>query len=145
MYKTGLIHKTGGISYNKTGMARIKGDKLTPILEKKALQELFFRAKKIGSVAEISVFLDLFFTNEERRLILNRAVILELLREGKSYSNIVKCLKVSKNTISNVRDITEKRGYGRNSKRRRIYSSMKIRKKKEGKLFLRYRSMRSVL
>ena len=132
------------MSYNIMVMARTNGDKLSAILERNALRELFSKVKTVDSMADLSGFLDLFLTSEEKRLILRRVSILTLLRERRTYSSIKKSLKVSGDTISRVKDIAEKRGYGRNPNRKRVYSPRNY-KIRERKLFRRYKGAESIV
>lgn len=92
---------------------------------------LFREIKDINSVPDLDKFLGQFFTDKEKETILKRIVIKDFLNSGKKYREIKKILDVSSNTISNVRDIIEKRGYGRNPDRPRKYSEIKRPAKRE--------------
>ncbi len=129
-------------------MAYTNGDKITSSAENEALKEILSKIRGINSLKDVSEFLDLVFTYEEKRLIFRRILIFELLRQHRSYRNIIKSLKVSPATISNVKDIIEKRGYSKNPNRKRVYGSSYSalkEKKKEKKLFRKYKGSESII
>lgn len=116
--------------------------KLTPGQRKDALKMLLPRIQAIKKQSDLNKFLNLLFTGDEKEIILRRLIIAELLEKKVKYRDLQKALGVSRNTISNVRDVLEARGYGRNPKRKRAYSYPK---KKERPLLGYYKGARSVL
>src|SRR3989344_823232 len=103
---------------------------------------LLSRVRTIKKQPDLNKLLDLFFTKNEKEIVLRRLVIADMLAEKVKYRNIQKDLNVSRQTISNVRDILEARGYGRNPQRKRAYSH---RKKRERPLLGYYKGAPSIL
>lgn len=144
---TGLINKTrecefGIIVY----MARIS-KKLGEQFKKEAKNKLLQEIKGISSVSDVENFLNKFFTPNEKDLILRRIVIEDFLNSNKKYREIKKILEVSSNTISNVRDIIEKRGYGNNPNRKIKYSPLKKSSghKEYEPIFPKYKGAKSII
>lgn len=108
---------------------QISSKRLTGVQRKKALQMLLLKVRVIKKQSELSKMLDLFFTKNEKEIILRRLIVADLLEKRVKYRDIEKALSISSPTISNIRDILEARGYGRNPKRKRIYSRPKKREK----------------
>ena len=96
----------------------------------------------IKKQSDLNKLLDLFFTKNEKEIILRRLIVADMLAEKVKYKDIQKDLNISRQTISNVRDILEVRGYGRNPQRKRAYS---YRKKKENPLLGYYKGAPSIL
>ena len=90
---------------------------------------LLLRIRTIKKQSDLNKLLDLFFTKNEKEIVLRRLVIADMLAEKVKYGDIQKGLNVSRQTISNVRDILETRGYGRNPQRKRAYSHRKKRER----------------
>ena len=126
--------------YNET--MRISSKKLSSGHRKKALRIFLSRIQTVKKQSDLNKLLDLFFTKNEKEIVLRRLVIADMLAEKVKYRNIQKDLNVSRQTISNVRDILEARGYGRNPQRKRAYSH---RKKRERPLLGYYKGAPSVL
>lgn len=103
---------------------RIAKPKLSKELADKSLKTLFLAVKKIHTVKDMDAFLNNNFTADEKHALLRRTAALHLLVQGKTYQEIRKLLEVSRNTISNARDMMLGRGYGRNPERHRIYESL---------------------
>ena len=68
--------------------------------------------------------------------------VANMLEKEVKYRDIQKVLDISRSTISNVRDILEARGYGRNPARKRAYT---VRKRKERPLLGYYKGAPSAL
>lgn len=115
---------------------RISKKKFTAELEKESLQELFGAIGNIRTIRDMDLFLNTFFTTDEKQAILRRSAIVRLLQNGKKYKEINDLLDVSKNTISNARDMIEGRGYGRNPNRQRVYSNLAPKTKERRKPIL---------
>lgn len=112
-------------------MARTIIKNLDGKLEKESLRKLTEEIRKVGSVAELSDFLSKFMTAGEKKLILRRLAVIDMINHGKKYREIKEILEVSNNTISNARDIIEGRGYGNDPNRKRKYSPLVRRSKKK--------------
>ncbi len=85
----------------------------------------------IKSERDLVSFFDKYLNKSEKEIIVRRVIVGILLERKMSYRKIRDFLEISQSTISNVRDILEHRGYGRNPKRRRIYSyNRKLRKRR---------------
>lgn len=123
--------------------------KLQQNFRKDAINILFGDLKNINSVGDVEQFLKKFFTADERELILRRIVVMDLLNKNVKYRDIKKLLEVSSNTISNVRDIIENRGYGVNPDRKRKYSPsgllLRNKKCKVRSIFPNYKGARSII
>lgn len=128
-------------------MARMKGKTTISNLEENSLKNLFAAVKNVNSAKNMSEFLDMFFTPEEKRLVLRRSATADLLKKGESYRKIGKRLNISRNTISKIKDILEKRGYGRNPWRKRTYSRKTYRtfRKRRGPFGLKYKGVESIV
>lgn len=124
-------------------MTRISKNKLSKNLEKEALSEILKEIKKVDSLENLTNFLNGFFTAEEKKIILRRAAVIKLLKSGKKYREIKVMLEISRATISNVRDMIEGRGYGKNPNRKRKYSPGGFFPQKKKKPFstLRYKGV----
>ena len=129
-------------------MARLHIERMSNILEKESLQKLWDEIQKIKSPDGTAKFLDNLLTNEEKKLVLRRLAVVSLLKQGKKYREIVKLLKISKITISKIKDMIAGRGYGRNPQRKRVYgSSYSVLKSKvkEKKHFRKYKGAESII
>ncbi|MCL5114913.1 MAG: trp operon repressor [Patescibacteria group bacterium] len=96
--------------------------KLPLPLEKEAVGILFREVSRVRSERDLISFFDKYLNESEKEIIVRRVIVGILLERKMSYRKIRNLLEISQSTISNVRDILENRGYGRNPKRRRIYS-----------------------
>lgn len=108
---------------------QISNKRLARAQQKKALGILLLRVQVIKKQSDLSRLLDLFFTKNEKEIILRRLIIADLLEKQVKYRDIEKALGISSLTISKIRDILEARGYGRNPGRKRVYSRPKRREK----------------
>lgn len=129
---------------------RVAKKKLTADLEKRALSILLPNIKVIGTAANLNRFLDTVFTKNEKEVILRRMLVAEMLKKHEKYREIERKLEISKITISKIKDILEKRGYGRNPHRKRIdrsYTDPAFVKRKGGSrpLLGRYKGTRSII
>ena len=131
---------------------RLSKKKLNPISQQRALSVLLPYVKDIRITAGLENFLGMIFTNQEKEVILRRMLVIDLLRNGMSYREIERKLEISKITISKIKDILEKRGYGRNPKRKRtkiVYYNPKYnssgRKKKDRPLLGYYKGTASII
>ena len=115
---------------------------LTKVERKRALKILLSKIRTTKKQSDLNKLLDLFLTKDEKEAILRRIVVGEMLERKVKYRDIAKALGVSHQTISNVRDILEARGYGRNPGRRRAYTR---RKRKERPLLGYYKGAPSIL
>ena len=116
--------------------------KLTKVEQKRALRALLLKIRTTKKQSDLSKLLDLLLTKDEKEAILRRIVVGEMLERKAKYRDIAKTLGVSHQTISNVRDILEARGYGRNPRRRRAYTR---RKRRERPLLGYYKGAPSIL
>jgi uncharacterized protein YerC len=123
-----------------------KNRKLDIVIEKEIYQDLLKEIKNIDSHSDLDNFFNKFMTKDEKTLLLRRTAIIKLINRGKKYTEIKELLSVSDNTISNVRDILDGRGYGRNPNRKRVYSKTKdYRKKKRQTFFPDYKGAKSII
>ena len=122
---------------------QVSNKKLSPGQRKKALKVLLLKVQTIKKQSDLNKFLGLYFTRDEKEIILRRLVIADMLEEKVKFRDIKKALNVSHLTISKVRDILEARGYGRNPGRKRVYSSR--RKRRERPLLGYYKGAPSIL
>ena len=96
--------------------------KLPSPLEKEAVSVLLREIKGVKYERDLISFFDKYLNESEKEIIVRRVIVSMLLERKMSYRKIRDLLEISQNTISNVRDILENRGYGRNPKRKRVYS-----------------------
>ena len=79
--------------------------------------------------------LDSLVTPNERRNIVMRAAIVELISSGKGTRHISRELQISRQTISSVKKITKERSYksyrerGKTERKKKVYSSHPSKKK----------------
>lgn len=125
---------------------RVSRNKLEKVLEEEALGYLFLEIKKVHTVKDVLVFLDRNVTVDEKHVILRRGAVMRMLVYGKTYREIKDTLEVSRNTISNVRDMMLGRGYGRNPKRHRVYEKvfMQAEEKRKPVLKRKYKGASSI-
>ncbi len=130
---------------------RVAKKKLTAELRDRALSILLPNIRAAGTVSNLDKFLDAVFTKNEKEIILRRMLVTEMLANKVSYREIEGKLEISKITISKIKDILEKRGYGRNPRRKRISRSYenpayaKSRKKKSRPLLGYYKGAPSII
>ncbi len=98
-------------------MPKIPKHKLNPRLKSESARKLLAEIKHVSSTEDMNKFLNTFFTDGERDLILRRIGAMILLSEGRKYRDIKEELQISSNTLSHVCDILLGRGYGRNPER----------------------------
>jgi len=110
-------------------MAIIKNIKIDKNLEKKVYSGLLQELEKVNSSDGLDRFLNKFMTPGEKIIFIRRFAVIRLLEQNIKYRDIKKLLDISSGTISNIKDITAGRGYGRNPDRKRKYSGWKTRKK----------------
>ena len=96
--------------------------KLPLPLEKEAVEILLREIGRVRFERDLISFFDKYLNESEKEIIVRRVIVGILLERKMSYRKIRNLLEISQSTISNVRDILENRGYGRNPKRRRVYS-----------------------
>ena len=121
-------------------MTRAINKKLNKFIEREIYRELLKEFKNINSYNNLNDFFKKFMTDDEKDLIFRRIAVMKLIKQGKKYREIKGLLDISGNTISNVRDILEGRGYSRNPNRKRKYSISKDnRKKKSNAFFPKYK------
>jgi uncharacterized protein YerC len=104
-------------------MVMVVNKKLNKNLEEQAATELLEEVKEIKSRRDLEKFLNKFFTRDEKKVLLRRLVVTELLKEGRKYRDIVGLLDVSKDTISAAQDILLGFGYDKRDKKRRYSES----------------------
>ncbi len=127
-------------------MARVINKNLDKAIESEIRAELLKEFKNVHSGRDVDWFFSKFMTNDEKRLVFRRLAVMKLMNQGKKYRDIKEILNISSNTISNVIDIIQGRGYGRNPNRKRQYSAMTKRKKyKSTKFFRPYKGAESII
>ena len=133
---SGFINETrhGIIIYTM----KVSDKKLTAVLRKQSLGRLLNEIKMVKSAADLDKFLGEIFTKDEKEIILRRIIVADMLERKLKYREIKKALSISHLTISKVRDMLAKRGYGRNPGRKRVYSSDIGRKRRRQKPLLGY-------
>lgn len=117
---------------------KVSNKKLTAVLRKRSLGRLLNEIKIVKSAADLDKFLGEIFTKDEKEIILRRMIVADMLERKFKYREIEKALGISRLTISKVRDILAKRGYGRNPDRKRVYSGDLDHKKRRQKPLLGY-------
>ncbi len=126
-------------------MTRAINKKLNKFIEREIYRELLKEFKNINSYNNLNDFFKKFMTDDEKDLIFRRIAVMKLIKQGKKYREIKGLLDISGNTISNVIDILEGRGYSRNPNRKRKYSISKdYRKKKSKSFFPKYKGAESI-
>ena len=101
---------------------KVSNKKLTIALKKRSLERLLNEIKMVKTVADLDKFFNKILTKDEKEIILRRITVADMLERKLKYREIEESLRISRLTISKVRDMLEKRGYGRNPHRKRIYS-----------------------
>lgn len=104
---------------------KVSNRKLTAVLRKRSLGKLLNEIKTVKSATDLDKFFGEIFTKDEKEMILRRITVADMLERKFKYREIEKALDISRLTISKVRDMLAKRGYGRNPDRKRIYSDHK--------------------
>jgi TrpR-related protein YerC/YecD len=117
---------------------KISNKKLTAVLRKRSLDRLLNEIKMVKSATDLDKFFGEIFTKDEKEIILRRMIVADMLERKLKYREIEEALGISRLTISKVRDMLAKRGYGRNPGRKRAYSSNTDRKKRRQKPLLGY-------
>jgi len=112
---------------------KVSDKKLTAVLRKQSLGRLLNEIKMVKSAADLDKFLGEIFTKDEKEMILRRIIVADMLERKLKYREIKKALSISHLTISKVKDMLAKRGYGRNPGRKRVYSSDIGRKRRRQK------------
>ena len=122
-------------------MARVLRKKLSQNIEKSLWMKFLKEVKNIDSVESLKSFLDRFFTNDEKILILRRLAVMELIENRRKYRDIKNILDVSSATISAVKDIIEGRGYNKKPTRKenKTISTLREFKKNKRSKFPAYR------
>lgn len=118
-------------------MARRLCKKLDKAIEREICEKLLKEFKSVNSSDDVDNFFSKFMTSKEKELIFRRLAVIKFINQGKKYREIKDIMEISGNTISNVRDILEGRGYSRNPSRKRIYSSDKYKNYKPKPKFVR--------
>ena len=117
---------------------KISNKKLTVVLRKRSLGRLLNEVKMVKSATDLDKFLGEIFTKDEKEMILRRIIVADMLERKLKYREIEEALNISRLTISKVRDMLAKRGYGRNPDRKRVYSEDADHKKRRQKPLLGY-------
>ncbi len=137
------------MEYSLIHMARRIFKKLNMAIEKEAREKLFKEFSGLRSQRDLQEVFSKFLSDKEIERIYRRFAVIEFIKQGKKYRQIKEMMEVSSNTISNVKDMLAGRGYGRNPKRKRVYSEIKyfrkIRKTKPKKFFRNYKGAESIL
>ncbi len=127
-------------------MARRIIKELNDSAQKEVLRVLLDEIIGIKTIADLDKFLDKYITMDQKNLLIRRLAVINLINSGKKYREISELMEISDNTISNIKDIMAGRGYGRNPKRKRIYSEYKnYKKKKTKKIFPKYKGAESII
>ena len=120
--------------------------KLNTSNKNSAREILFKEFSGISSPADLHRVLSKFLSDKEIEIIHRRFALVELINQGKRYRQIKELMEVSGNTISNVKDMLVGRGYGRNPKRKKVYSEVEyFKKEKPTKLFRKYKGAESII
>jgi len=117
---------------------KVSNKKLTAVLKKRSLGRLLNEIKMLKSSTDLDKFFGEIFTKDEKEMILRRIVVADMLERKFKYREIEKTLSISRLTISKVRDMLVKRGYGRNPGRKRVYSMSVDHKRRKQKPLLGY-------
>ena len=117
---------------------KVSNKKLTEILKRRALEKLLNEIRAVKTVADLDKFFDEILTKDEKEVILRRITVADMLEKKFKYREIEEILRISRLTISKVRDMLEERGYGRNPRRKRIYSLSVNQKRRRRKPLLGY-------
>lgn len=111
-----------------------------------ARRDLLKEFSDVHSPDDLHRFFAKFMTDKEINLIYRRLAVIKFMKQGKKYREIKEAMEISGNTISGVRDILMGRGYGRNPKRKRVFSETKdLRKKKRETFFPKYKGAESII
>jgi uncharacterized protein YerC len=124
---------------------KVSNKKLTIALKKRSLERLLNEIKMVKTVADLDKFFNKILTKDEKEIILRRITVADMLERKLKYREIEESLRISRLTISKVRDMLEKRGYGRNPHRKRIYSHVNHRKRREKPLLGYYKGTASII
>jgi uncharacterized protein YerC len=124
---------------------KVSNKKLTIALKKRSLERLLNEIKMVKTVADLDKFFNKIFTKDEKEIILRRITVADMLERKLKYREIEESLRISRLTISKVRDMLEKRGYGRNPHRKRIYSGVNHGKRREKPLLGYYKGTASII
>lgn len=124
---------------------KVSNKKLTIALKKRSLERLLNEIKMVKTVADLDKFFNKILTKDEKEIILRRITVADMLERKLKYREIEESLRISRLTISKVRDMLEKRGYGRNPHRKRIYSGVNHGKRREKPLLGYYKGTASII
>ncbi len=124
-------------------MSKISKSKLSYELKANALSLFLKKISEIKSVNDSEKFLDMFFTIDEKYVILKRLAVMILLNKKEKYGKIQNSLEISRNTISKIAQILSGYGYGKNVIKRK-YSVIQ-KKEKSRKLFKAYKGAQSII
>jgi len=124
---------------------KVSNKKLTIALKKRSLERLLNEIKMVKTVADLDKFFNKILTKDEKEIILRRITVADMLERKLKYREIEESLRISRLTISKVRDMLEKRGYGRNPHRKRIYSGVNHGKRREKPLLGYYKGAASII
>ena len=126
-------------------MARRICKKLDKTIETEICRELLKEFKGVNSFEGINDFFSKFMPDKEKEAFFRRLAVIKFINQGKKYREIKEIMEVSGNTISNVRDILEGRGYSKNPDRKRVYSLDKEYGLKRRKFVRKYKGATSIL
>jgi uncharacterized protein YerC len=124
---------------------KVSNKKLTIALKKRSSERLLNEIKMVKTVADLDKFFNQILTKDEKEIILRRITVADMLERKLKYREIEESLRISRLTISKVRDMLEKRGYGRNPHRKRIYSRVNHGKRREKPLLGYYKGAASII
>jgi len=123
---------------------KISNKKLTAVLRKQSLGRLLNEIKMVKSATDLDKFFGEILTENEKEIILRRVIVADMLERKLKYREIEEVLGISSLTISKVRDMLVKRGYGRNPDRKRVYS-LNHKKPKQKPLLGYYKGAASII
>ncbi len=125
---------------------KVSNKKLTVVLRKQSLERLLDEIKMVKTTADLDKFFGKILTKDEKEMILRRITVADMLERKLKYREIEESLSISRLTISKVRDMLAKRGYGRNPGRKRVYSGDADHKRRRQKPLLGYyKGARSII
>ena len=87
--------------------------KLSRKLESRSLGLLFKQIQLVKNNRDLRALLTMILTGYENDLIIRRFIVADMLRKGVRYRDIQKVTDISQTTISKIRDILNKNGYGK--------------------------------
>ena len=125
---------------------KVSNKKLTAVLRKQSLARLLNEIKMVKSATDLDKFFGEILTEDEKEIILRRVIVADMLERKLKYREIEEALNISRLTISKVRDMLAKRGYGRSPGRKIVYSGDADQKKRRQKPLLGYyKGARSII